>query len=111
MVTSPYSFSVLAASSRIGTASGRMLYLSKSKFTPRNTLFFLTGGGAAATTGAGGGGAGGGGRKRCRTSRPVKRNSVSLLSTSQRRMSASLYLMKAPNPVPRHHSVLSCQNS
>src|SRR5260221_5824989 len=52
------------ACSRIGTASGRILYLLKSKFTPRSTIFFLAagggaGGGAAATGAGGGGGAGG----------------------------------------------------
>ena len=57
------SLRVLQACSRIGTASGRMLYLSKSKLTPRSTIFFFIGGGgggACATGGAGGGGGGGG---------------------------------------------------
>src|SRR5262245_35111333 len=56
--------SVLQASSRIGSASGRMLYLSKSKLTPRSTIFFFVGGvgaGAAAATGAAGAGGGAGG--------------------------------------------------
>src|SRR4030095_15334436 len=60
--------SVLHASSRTGCASGRMFDLSKSKLTPRSTIFFLTGGasggGAAATLAAGAGGGGRGARGR-----------------------------------------------
>src|SRR5215469_18884967 len=50
---------MVAASSRITLASGRIVALSKSKFTPRRTIFSL-GGGAGSAFGGGGGGGGGG---------------------------------------------------
>ena len=48
------------ASSRITAASGRMFDLSKSKFTPRSTIFSAIGAGAGWARGAGAGAGGGG---------------------------------------------------
>src|SRR5437773_8524346 len=59
--TEPSSFKVWMASLSTGTASGRMVYLLKSKCTLRSTIFFLTGGGGGAAAAGGGGGGGGGG--------------------------------------------------
>src|SRR5579885_382765 len=86
----------------MAASSGRMLYLSKSKCTPRSTIFCGGGGGGigGGGGGGGGGGAGGGGALRAHPIRAPKRPPATTPTGIAIGARSPMFWADTPAPIP-----------